>query len=151
MYEKESGMTPEIVHTYPPNIDDIAKVFPLAKEMDNIIFAYGHTIYSPSEAKISVPILKHEFVHCQRQGSAEDGIIEWWDKYLKDIDFRYTEEKIAHIAEYIKACELAEHRSARRRTLRIISKKLCHPLYGNMVTFENAKKALKNGLVDSVY
>ena len=67
-------------------------------------------------------------------------------KYLKDIDFRYTEEKIAHIAEYVKACELAGHRSARRRALRHISKKLSHPLYGNMVTFENARRERKQGL-----
>jgi len=137
--------SPDIVYTYPPNIDDIAKVFPLAKELPNVVFAYGHTIYSPSKDRIPIPILKHEFVHCERQGTAEDGIIEWWDKYLKDIDFRYMEERVAHIAEYIKACELAVDRSGRRRALREVSKKLSHPLYGRMVTFDHARTALKHG------
>jgi len=140
-------MTPEIVYAYPPNIADIEKVFPLAREIEGVCFAYGNTIYSPDKGKISIPVLKHEFVHCQRQGSAEDGIIEWWDKYLTDIDFRYMEEKIAHIAEYVKACELAADRNARRRALTCISKKLSHKLYGNMVTLEHARKALKNGLI----
>jgi len=139
--------SPDIVYSYPPNIDDIAKVFPMAKDLPNVIFAYGHTIYSPSKEKIPIPVLKHEFVHCERQGTAEDGIIEWWDKYLKDIDFRYMEERIAHIAEYVKACELSIHRNARRVALKEISTKLSHPLYGRMVTFQHAKIALKNGLI----
>ena len=138
--------TPKIVYSRPPNFDDILKVFPMA-DMPHILFSYGHTIYCPTPGKIPIPVLKHEFVHCQRQGTAEDGIIEWWDKYLKDIDFRYVEEKIAHIAEYAKACQLAQTRQQRRVKLKEISKKLSHPLYGRMVTFNHAKIALKNGLI----
>ena len=138
--------TPKIVYSRPPNFDDILKVFPMA-DMPHILFSYGHTIYCPTPGKIPIEVLKHEFVHCQRQGTNEDGIIEWWDKYLKDIDFRYVEEKIAHIAEYVKACELSGCRQERRRHLKNISKRLSSKLYGNMVTLQAAKTTLKNGLI----
>ena len=135
-------MTIEIVHSRPPNFEDIRKVFPMA-DLPNVIFAYGHTIYSPSTTPIPIPILKHEYTHCERQGTNEDGIIEWWDKYLKDIDFRYNEELVAHIAEYKKAAELSRNRQHKRMHLKIIAKRLSSPLYGRMITFEDAKKELK--------
>jgi len=135
---------PEIVHTRPPNFDDIVKVFPMA-DLPNVIFSYGHTIYSPSKTKIPIEILKHEFVHCERQGTAEDGIIKWWDKYLKDPQFRYDEEVIAHIAEYKKACEIARNRQHKRMYTHNIAKRLSSPLYGKMVPYGEARRILKNG------
>jgi len=136
-------MMPNIKHSLPPNFKDIIKIFPAAENPD-CIFAYGHTIYIPNGKKLPIQLLKHEFVHCQRQGTAEDGIIEWWDKYLKDLDFRYVEEKIAHIAEYQKACEISINRQQKRQHMSVIAKRLSSSLYGNMVTYSEARRVLKN-------
>lgn len=131
-----------IICERPPNFDDIVKVFPMA-DNPGIIFAYWNTIYNPSGGEIPIPLKKHEAVHCVRQGETEAGTIEWWDKYLKDIEFRYEEELLAHRAEYQSCVDLAPHRNARRKALKHIASKLASPLYGPMVTVKKARMVLK--------
>lgn len=132
----------QIIHARPPNFEDILRVFPKAAGY-NVIFCYGDKIYSPSSKPISESLIKHESVHSERQGRKEDTIIEWWDRYLKDVEFRYHEELLAHRAEYQHM--IKGNRHARRIALNLVSHKLALPLYGCMVTIKQAKVDIQAG------
>ena len=127
----------KIIYKRPPNFEDIQKVFPMADNY-GVIFAFNNAIYSPSGVEIPYPLIKHEEVHCARQGGTESGSIEWWESYLKNMDFRYTEELLAHRVEYLACIETASCRNMRRRALKHVAKRLASPLYGNMVTRKQA-------------
>ncbi len=133
----------KIIHERPPNFEDIRKFFPMADNY-GVIFAFNGAIYSPSGVDIPYPLIKHEEVHCARQGVTEADAVKWWDKYLKDISFRYSEELAAHRAEYLACIETATCRNMRRRALKHVARRLASPLYGNMVTKKEAGKEIVN-------
>ena len=124
---------------YPPIIDQIKEVFPLANE--NTIFAYGEKIFIPSGKKIPPEILAHEKVHCERQ--LKIGLKEWWDKYLVDQHFRFQEELIAHQVEYqfLRGLYPGAHR--KHAILEHVAKKLSHEIYGNLCSLKRAKELVK--------
>ncbi len=128
----------KIIHERPPNFEDIVKVFPMADNY-GVVFAFNGAIYSPSGNEIPYSLIKHEEVHCARQGGTEAGSIEWWEKYLKNMEFRYSEELLAHQAEYRACIENALNRNMKRRALKQIAKRLASPLYGKMVTKKQAQ------------
>jgi len=128
----------KIIHARPPNFDTIRKFFPMA-DKPGVIFAYNGAIYVPCGSNVSEPLQAHEAVHCKRQGNTEDSTIEWWDTYLRNAEFRYNEELLAHRAEYFKAIEISRNRNQKRHALKSISKKLAAPLYGRMVTRSQAR------------
>jgi len=118
-----------IIVARPPNFEDIVKVFPLA-ERASTIFAYDETIYV-SEGVILSP------AHLMRQ--REIGVEPWWDTYLKDEDFRYKEELLAHKAEYWVNVR-GMSRSDRHRIAVVTTKRLIAPLYKFNVSFKKAYK-----------
>lgn len=134
----------QILQEYPPNIEQIAAVFPMAKTRKDVIFAYGEAIYNPSGQDLPQEILAHEMVHCMRQLDHAEGVVGWWQEYLTDPDFAYYEELLAHRAEYSSIIERHPCRPMRRKALRHVAKKLSSALYGKLVTFEQAKRALKS-------
>lgn len=88
----------KIINEYPPNIEAIKAVFPLADKMD-VCFAYAPDIYHPGgNGKMYAHIIMHEKVHIERQ--LKIGVEAWWDRYLTNVRFRYYEELLAHRAEY---------------------------------------------------
>lgn len=123
----------------PPNYEAILAVFPGASG-PGVVFAYGYSIYVTGRIPLQPAILAHELVHCERQ--IRMGVENWWSNYLVDKSFRYDEELLAHRAEYQALVENVPTRQQRRRILADIAKKLSAPLYGRMVTFEQAKKDL---------
>lgn len=127
----------KIVVDFPPNIGDIVATFPLS---GNEIFTWGETIYSPSTEKLPIELIAHENVHCKQQG---EEIQAWWDRYLIDPEFRFRQELEAHIVEYRVYCNNQPNRNMRRVYLREVSKRLASPMYGNMVTFEKAKRMIR--------
>lgn len=136
----------EIKVEAPPNYPEICKRFPSIFGNSNILFTYGNNIYILREMDIPVWIMEHEKVHSVRQ--AEITPEEWWDKYLKEDDFRYNEELLAHRVEYQTYCIINHARNQRRLGLKEISKRLSSPMYGNCATFDRAKKDIKEVLKD---
>jgi len=132
-----------IIIEEPPNIVAIRNTFPLTGRE---IFAWGDTIYNPSNAKLTKELRAHEAIHSQQQS---DDIEGWWAQYLKDVDFRFKQEVEAHIVEYITHRRVQRSRNIRRIYLREISKRLSSPMYGSIVTFDKAKKLIKGGLIES--
>jgi hypothetical protein len=70
-------------------------------------------------------------------------VIAWWERYMRDVKFRYDQELAAHIEEYRRASEIAVNRRQRQYALKDIAHKLASPLYGKMVTPGKAKQLLK--------
>lgn len=132
----------KIIKAYPPNIDQIAEKFPMAKTNPTVIFSFGECLFVPSGDDLPQEILAHEMVHCIRQIEHPNGVEGWWQDYLTDPEFCYNEELLAHRAEYASIVERHPARPQRRKALRHVAKKLSSALYGKMVTFEQAKKAL---------
>ena len=124
-----------IIRSAPPNYPEIIRVFPQATRQ-TVIFAYAPNIYAPHSRPVPPELIAHEKVHIARQEAA--GVDRWWARYLVDPEFRYTEEVLAHRAEYRALCEMNDNRHARRSALKSIAKKLAAPLYGNMVSVAQA-------------
>jgi hypothetical protein len=129
------------VFDYPPNFDAIRERFPAATNK-GVIFSYGSVIYNPTRADICHALIRHEAVHGQRQ--LEQGIEAWWVRYLADPQFRLVEEIHAHHAEY---------RAALRRqgpgAMRQIAERLSGPLYGRMISYEQAVRAIMDGVLET--
>lgn len=130
----------KIIKGYPPNYAAILKVFPQAAS-PGVIFCYGESLFNPSGRPISDPLLRHEETHAYRQ--QVEGIDAWWDRYLRDPQWRFVEEEIAHIVEWKTVLAGESNRANRRAMLPIIAKRLSGPLYGNLITFAEAKRLLK--------
>lgn len=129
----------KIITARPPNFAAIAQVFPGAYG-EGVIFAYAPDIYAPNHTELPPEILAHEQVHIDRQ--LKQGVKEWWAQYLVDYDFRLEEEILAHQAEYLCLIKTAS-RQVRRSALKAIAKKLASPLYGKMLSFNDATAKLK--------
>lgn len=128
-----------IVKGYPPNIEKIRAAFPLRK---NTVFTYGDTIYAPDMMNRLLPDLEaHEKTHEIQQGADPEG---WWDKYIADPQFRYTQELWAYQNQYRFYCKFVKGRNERFNFLKTLALDLSGPMYGNIVGFMDALNLIKN-------
>ena len=136
----------DVQYTLPPNFQAIVDRFGPPVTKPGVLFTYGNVIYYPGGRRrgpISDAIMAHEAVHARRQGDDPAG---WWQRYLTEKSFRYTEELVAHQVEYLVASE-GVGRQIRRRALALIAHRLSSPLYGRMVTLDQAREAIKGECV----
>lgn len=125
---------------YPPNFEEIKKVFPIVEGAVGVLYAWGDRIYNPSSIPVPEQLIAHEHVHSERQ--LLKGVEEWWVDYLCDPAFRLEEELLAHIREY-KYFSMFYPRNKRRLYLKAVAERLSGPLYGRLVKFEEAKLLIK--------
>jgi hypothetical protein len=139
-----------IIAERPPNFDQILAAFPDAGK-PGVIFAYGEHIYNPTGNPIPPALLAHEAVHCLRQramkcaaplAAEQDGVGRWWEMYIADPMFRYTEELFAHVAEF-KAQANGIDRNYRAKLLMSTAARLVAPLY-NYVPPRSLKQAVSD-------
>lgn len=144
-------MAQEIVIALPPIYDLIVEVFPFVKTSTGTYFSWGDKIYNPDGVDISKHILAHEAVHGQRQfafapahGDDLDMRIRmWWKMYLHDPQFRYKEELVAHRAEYGAFRGSHKDPKLREYVLGQCAERLSSELYGNIVTYQEARRAIR--------
>ena len=127
----------KIIYEYPPNIEKIREHFPIKS---GIIFTYGGELYNPDKGNISADLMAHEETHVAQQGNDPD---KWWDRYFIDDAFRLEQETEAYRNQYKYSLE-NYNRAGRKRLLKKISKDLSSPLYGNLITENEAKEAIIN-------
>lgn len=131
-----------IVQARPPMFAEIDAAFGVRGKP--VIFAFGDAIYNPLGIAIPPPLVAHEAVHGQRQGTNPAA---WWQRYIAEPDFRLAEEIPAHQAEYRAFCAAnttGPARNRRRMALHAIAKRLASPLYGSLITYERARKVIKD-------
>lgn len=129
----------QILKTPPPIYLKIRQKFHVKYE--DIVIAYYPNIHV-REGFLPQHKIRHEMVHINRQ--KEIGVVEWWDKYLKDDKFRLTEELEAFKEEikFIQSpfCRYLE--SDKKLLVDILLKEISGKLYGNLLTYEEAKRIL---------
>jgi hypothetical protein len=123
-----------VVDGRPPIFDKILAVLPGAAD-PGVIFAYGGKVWAPGHRAITRELDAHERVHIERQG---ENPAAWWDRYLEDVEFRFEEELIAHAVEYATYCRRHLDPIKRHKALHQIARKLAAPLYGSLITAEQA-------------
>lgn len=143
----------------PPVFDRCCAVFGRAVvDRPGVIFSWGNIIYNPSGTPIPRPLRAHEAVHGLRQlgydtnetRDSEGDVVNdlrieaWWERYLTDPIFRLDEELYAHHAEYLAHKKRHGHQP---RMFNFIAQRLSGPLYGSLLTLEQAKHAILTGVV----
>lgn len=127
-----------IVRAFPPNYAMLKRAFNLQPSA-GVIFSYGDRIFVPNlTAPLPPYLVAHEGVHGERQLAHAGGLDGWWSDYVADPKFRLVEEVLAHRAEY-GWHKLHEGRGGRERALDRIALRLCGPLYGRLMSFDEAK------------
>ena len=121
------------VHAF-PLLFKVKKKFDLTfKQLENIIFTYGDTIYHSKD--MPAHLVAHEITHVFQQ--QKFGVKEWWKKYLEDPEFRLEQELEAYRQQYKVAKARNEVESA--FVLEKISEDLSSEIYGNIITTGEAK------------
>jgi hypothetical protein len=128
-----------IVFDHPPNWAQIATAFPHVVGHRSVFYCYGDAVYNPGRAEIPPQIIAHEEAHSERQLAITP--TTWWDRYIEDKAFRFEEELLGHRAEYGWLLANAS-RQVRRAALKDIAGRLAGPLYGNIVKFDEARRAI---------
>lgn len=130
-----------IIIERPPNFEQIKVAFPRA-ENPGVMFAYDGNIYNPSGNVIPPALLAHEEVHLHRQRDA--GPNKWWESYLSDSEFRYNEELLAHVAEFLTQLTTRD-RNFGARLMMHTALRLVAPLYNYQPprTLQQAMKDLR--------
>jgi hypothetical protein len=120
----------------PPNWELLTAHFPV--DWNTVIVTYGDTIHS----KEKIHFLKemHELIHTQQQTKMDKDV--WWDKYIKDKEFRLYQELEAYANEIAWAKKVIQDRNEKQRYLHQIYIDISSPMYGNMVSFSEAKQLL---------
>ena len=122
-----------IIKAFPPNYNQIVKVFPYIKGRPGILFAWGDRLYNPSGVEVPSYLMAHEKEHGRQQTREGWTTKDWWDAYMHDPNFRLGEELLAHIAEY-NAYRRDHSDKDTERYLSTIAERLSSPLYGNLCT-----------------
>lgn len=137
--ERTSKSNVKIVQKYPPNYKAICKAIPGVKDNPNIIFTYGDTVYSPSTDDLPDHLRQHEATHVSQQ--TQMGKDEWWDEYLKNPEFRLKQELQAYRAQYKVVVKKRDWRYT-EAILKAISTDLSGAMYGNILTYPEARKMI---------
>ncbi|MFP3947127.1 MAG: hypothetical protein ACLFWG_00220 [Longimicrobiales bacterium] len=129
-----------IVERNPPNIREIRAAFDLT---GNEIFAWGpDTIFNPSGAHLSPALIAHETEHVRQQNGDPEA---WWDRYLRDAEFRLDQEVVAHRAEWEAFKRQKANPRKRRRYLGELARRLASAMYGSMVSPSEARALIRRG------
>lgn len=130
----------QVVNDWPPNIEAIRNVLPVS---ENNIFAYDGKIFNPGGGKLPLWLHAHEAVHFRQQSVHAEGVIGWWRDFLRDEDFRLAQEIPAHRVEYRTFCKYNKDRNDQARALRAMGQRLSAPMYGGIITTNEAMKAIR--------
>lgn len=127
---------------YPPNYKAIVKAFDI-KGNDGIVFTYGHKLYVPGGQEIDKHLMVHEETHAKQQGAM--GVEDWWERYLVDPGFRFMQELEAYRNQYRSMATL--QLQVRVGYLNHIATDLSGPMYGNLLTKEQALDEITKGII----
>jgi len=129
----------KIIRAYPPIYSTLVTHFPI-KGKQNILYAWGDTIFNPSGHPVPQWLHDHEAVHGQRQLAIAAAapfsapIYRWWDQYIMDTQFRLSEEILAHRAEWKSFVKHNLTLGKQEDYLRGMVERLSGPLYGKVIS-----------------
>lgn len=121
----------------PPVYDECVRRFGVNWKR-GVIFTYGNTIHC--RYKISVQKIAHEIIHIEQQN--EMGVNQWWQKYFDDVEFRLSQELEAYQNEVEWVNSNIHNPKLKQKTLNEIVFDLSGPMYGNIISADEAKRLL---------
>lgn len=124
---------------YPPNIEQIRKVFEIPYEA---CFTYGDVLYNPNGGEVDTALMKHEETHARQQ--KEIGVDKWWKLYLAYRDFRASQEVEAYQNQYKEQKKHTKDRNELNRYLTRLAKDLSSEMYGKVMTTTEARQVIRS-------
>lgn len=106
-----------------------------------VVITYYPNIYYLGNGLLSPDVLHHEKIHLTQQG--ELGVEKWWDLYLKDENFRLTQEIEAYKAQYTFLYNRVKDRNARAKMLDKLAGDLSGHMYGNILDKNKAMQIIR--------
>ena len=103
-----------------------------------VVIAYLPHIYSYRSIPKDLEI--HEEVHLHQQ--QEIGVEEWWRLYIENDNFRLHQEIEAYKAQIEWINKVIRDREVRFRRIDRLLKDLSGSMYGNIITYSEARKLL---------
>lgn len=130
-----------ITKTDPPNLAILREAFNLP---DDAVYTWGQHLHSPNpNVVITDDLIIHETVHSLRQGYDPSG---WWDRFIKDKEFRLNEELQAYRNQYHFYYLKTKDRERRSKFLWKLATDLSSRQYGCIIPFTDALIKIRNGL-----
>ena len=137
----------KIINTYPPNIREIRKFFPVH---DRVVFTWGDKIFNYHNLRIDPGLMKHEEEHSKQQLSygwilLPDSfkIKRWWHRYLRDSEFRLSQEIPAYQAQFREYKKVILDKNRLHKIAMDLAFDLSSLLYGSIISFDKALKLIK--------
>lgn len=118
----------------------IHNAFPSAS-LEKQIFTFYPNIYS--SVPLSEDLMAHENTHLAQQKSFL-GALKWWRRYIDDPKFRTEQEIEACKAQLRAAKSMVKDRNKISGFIDILAKNLSSEVYGNCVSFEEARKRIND-------
>lgn len=127
------------VREYPPNYSEIKEAFDLSGVKP--LFPYGDTLYNPHKVKITDHLWVHERAHQRQQ--REVGVERWWEKYIKDPEFRLAQEIEAYGKQYEFINNADIPRKRKDDFLNALALAVSAKMYGNIISTGEAKSKIR--------
>lgn len=102
-----------------------------------VVFTYGDTCHC-KDGFIPDWLEAHEIVHSRQQTNPE----EWWNRYFEDVNFRLSQELEAYQEQYKWIKRHVKDRNSCARWLNKFASDLSSPMYGGIITYSEALKAI---------
>lgn len=125
----------------PPIWDNACVAFQI--NPSSVLFTYGDTIYNPGDAQITDDLMIHEQVHAKQQKHNDEDAALWWGKYLRDPEFRISQEVEAYAEQYKFLCRKIQNKQQRFELVKRMAEIMSGPLYGNCISFGSALFKIK--------
>lgn len=132
----------KIAYTPPPIYPEVRKAWGVKWEDGKVVMVYGDTIHQSFMEPMDEDLLVHELVHVRQHGAYPGGPEAWWKRYMEDVDFRISQELEAYRTQY-KWCLENVNRQTRKAILRHCAKDLSSFLYGNVMSYDEAERLIK--------
>lgn len=95
-----------------------------------VVFTVGDTIHA-MRFPLPADLYEHEKTHVIQQSNYAGGWTAWWDRYLDDPYFRYTQEIEAYRNQYKYFCSQVRDRNTRAKFLYQITHQMM-TMYGEI-------------------
>ncbi len=105
-----------------------------------VVITYGDTVYVNSGFQLDGSLQEHEGTHIRQQ--LKIGADVWWKRYFDEPEFRLSQEKEAYINQSKWLKRNIKNRELRFRVLNKIIADFSGPMYGSIITRDEAKKLL---------
>jgi len=106
-----------------------------------VVFTYGDVIHSINP--IPKDLMQHELVHVRQHREYEGGPDAWWERYLEDAEFRTSQELEAYREQWKYVQRTVKDRNKAIVYLRHYAQSLSGTMYGEVMTYGEALKAIK--------